>query len=134
MRSFFTIVVVVLFFSSFFVKMAVFFVFLRNIPLPIEILEIKFLDYSYPTSQYFFINKAFIRSFRVTGRLRCAIWQNGTKAYVEPCLDAGQSFYSLALFSVDVYFRANVTIYLFETSGFRIFARGADFRSSLKSL
>ena len=41
--------------------MAVFFVFLRNIPLPIEILKIKILEYSYPPSQYFFVNKAFIR-------------------------------------------------------------------------
>ena len=29
--------------------------------------------------------------------------------HVELCLDASQSFYSLALFSVDMYFRANVT-------------------------
>ena len=29
--------------------------------------------------------------------------------YEELCLDAGQSFFSLAFFSVDMYFRANVT-------------------------
>ena len=40
-----------------------FFVFLRNILLPIEILKIKILEYSDPPSQYFFINKAFNRSF-----------------------------------------------------------------------
>ena len=60
-------------FSSFFVKMAVFFfVFLRNIHSSIEILKMKILEYSYPTSQYFFVNKAFIRFFRVAGRLHCA--------------------------------------------------------------
>ena len=31
--------------------------------------------------------------------------------HVELCLDAGQAFYSLALFSVDMYFRANVTLF-----------------------
>ena len=40
-----------------------FFVFLRNNLLPIEILKIKILEYSDPPSQYFFINKAFSRSF-----------------------------------------------------------------------
>ena len=50
-------------FSSFFVKMAVFFVFLRNIHFSIEILKIKIPEYSYPPSQYFFVNKAFIRFF-----------------------------------------------------------------------
>ena len=48
-------------FSSFFVKMAVFFVFLRNIHNSIEILKIKILEYSYRPSQYFFVPKAFIR-------------------------------------------------------------------------
>ena len=50
-------------FLSFFVKMAVFFVFLRNIHFSIEILKIKIPEYSYPPSQYFFVNKAFIRFF-----------------------------------------------------------------------
>ena len=40
-----------------------FFVFLRNILLPIEILKIKIPEYSDPPSQYFFIDKAFSRSF-----------------------------------------------------------------------
>ena len=39
-----------------------FFVFVRNILLPIEILKIKILEYSDPP-QYFFVNKAFSRSF-----------------------------------------------------------------------
>ena len=49
------------------------FVFLRNIHSSIQILKIKILEYSYPPSQYFFVNKAFIRFFfRVAGRVRCA--------------------------------------------------------------
>ena len=40
-----------------------FFVFLRNIHSSIEILKIKILEYSYPPSQYFFVNRAFIRFF-----------------------------------------------------------------------
>ena len=32
------------------------------------------------------------------------------KEHVELCLDADWSFYGLALFSVDMYFRANVTL------------------------
>ena len=39
------------------------FVFLRNIHFSIEILKIKILEHSYPPSQNFFVNKAFIRSF-----------------------------------------------------------------------
>ena len=66
-------------FSFLFVKMAVFFVFLRNIHSSIEILKIKILEYSYPPSKYFFVNKAFIRFFFVSPE-DCAvpIWQNGT--------------------------------------------------------
>ena len=51
------------YFSSLFQSKWPFFVFLRNILLPIEILKIKILEYSDPPSQYFFINKAFCRSF-----------------------------------------------------------------------
>ena len=39
---------------------------------------------------------------------RTGFGRDGEK-HAELCLDAGQSFYSLALFSVDTYFRANVT-------------------------
>ena len=55
------------------------FVFLRNIHSSIEILKIKILEYSYPPSQYFFVNNAFIRFFFVSPE-GCAvpIWQNGT--------------------------------------------------------
>ena len=50
-------------FLSLFQSKLPFFVFLRNILLPIEILKIKIPEYSDPPSQYFFINKAFNRSF-----------------------------------------------------------------------
>ena len=63
-----------------------FFVFLRNIPLPIEILKIKILEYSYPLSQY--VNKAFIRFSRVAGRLRCvhlAEWHIGLRLGSKIC-------------------------------------------------
>ena len=40
-----------------------FFIFLRNIHSSIAILKTKLLEYSYPPSQYFFVNKAFIRFF-----------------------------------------------------------------------
>ena len=59
-------------FSSFFVKMAVFFVFLRNIHPSIEILKIKILECSYPPSQYFFVPKALIRFFFVSSE-GCAV-------------------------------------------------------------
>ena len=39
---------------------------------------------------------------------RTGFGRDGEK-HVEPCLDASQSFLNLALFSVDMYFRANVT-------------------------
>ena len=68
------------FFSSFFVKMAVFFVFLRNINNSIEILKIKILEYSYPPSQYFFVPKAFIRFIscrRKVALCHLAEWHTG---------------------------------------------------------
>ena len=73
MRPFFTLSVVVVFFRPFQSKWP-FFVFLRNIPLLIEILKIKILEYSYPPSQYFFVNKAFNHSF---SRRKVALWQSG---------------------------------------------------------
>ena len=54
-----------------------FFVFLRNIPLPIEILKIKILEYSYPLSQY--VNKAFIRFFSC--RRKVALCPSGRMAH-----------------------------------------------------
>ena len=38
--------------------------------------------------------------------------------HVEQCLDASQSFSDLALFFVDMYFRANVTLYEKEGRNF----------------
>ena len=61
-RLFFTISIVVLIFVFSF-KMAVFFLFLRNVLLPIEILKIKILEHSDPPSQHFFVHKAFSHSF-----------------------------------------------------------------------
>ena len=61
-QLFFTISIVVLS-SSFLFKMAVFFLFLRNVLLPIEILKIKILEHSDPPSQHFFVHKAFSHSF-----------------------------------------------------------------------
>ena len=43
--------------------MAVFFLFLRNVLLPIEILKIKILEHSDPPSQHFFVHKAFSHFF-----------------------------------------------------------------------
>ena len=43
--------------------MAVFFLFLRNVLLPIEISKIKTLEHSDPPSQHFFVHKAFGHSF-----------------------------------------------------------------------
>ena len=43
--------------------MAVFFLFLRNVLLPIKILKIKILEHSDPPSQHFFVHKAFSHSF-----------------------------------------------------------------------
>ena len=61
-RLFFTISVVVLF-SSFLFKMAVFFLFLRNVHSSIEILKLKIPEHSDPPSQHFFVHKAFSRPF-----------------------------------------------------------------------
>ena len=61
-QLFFTIYIVVLIFVFFF-KMAVFFLFLRNVLLPIEILKIKIPEHSDPPSQHFFVHKAFSHSF-----------------------------------------------------------------------
>ena len=55
------------------------FVFLRNIPLPIEILKIDILEYFYPPSQYFFVNKAFIRFSSC--RRKVALCQSGRIAH-----------------------------------------------------
>ena len=61
-RLFFTISVVVLL-SSFLFKMAVFFLFLRNVHSSIEILKLKIPEHSDPPSQHFFVHKAFSRPF-----------------------------------------------------------------------
>ena len=61
-RLFFTISVVVLF-SSFSFKMAVFFLFLRNVHSSIEILKLKIPEHSDTPSQHFFVHKAFSRPF-----------------------------------------------------------------------
>ena len=67
-QLFFTIYIVVLIFVFFF-KMAVFFLFLRNVLLPIEILKIKILEHSDPPSQHFFVHKAFSHSFFCRGKV-----------------------------------------------------------------
>ena len=67
--------------------------FLKNIHSSIEILKIKFLECLYPPPQNFFVNKAFIRFFRVAGRLRCAYlaeWHN----YVKIAKTSAQNVYS----------------------------------------
>ena len=61
-----------------------FFVFLRNTLPPIEILKIKILEHSDPPSQYFFINKAFSRSFlrrRKVVLCHLAEWHNDRKNF-----------------------------------------------------
>ena len=78
MRPFFTLFCVVLFFVVF-RQNGRLFVFLRNIHFSIEILKIKILEYSYPPSQYFFVNKAFIRFFschRKVALCHLAEWHN----------------------------------------------------------
>ena len=67
-QLFFTISIVVLIFVFFF-KMAVFFLFLRNVLLPIEILKTKILEHSDPPSQHFFVHKAFSHSFFCRGKV-----------------------------------------------------------------
>ena len=77
-QLFFTIYGVVLIFVFLF-KMAVFFLFLRNVLLPIEILKVKILEHSDPPSPHFFLFiRPFFTLFYVAGRLCCVIWQNGT--------------------------------------------------------
>ena len=49
--------------------MAVFFLFLRNVLLPIEILKIKILEDSDPPSQHFFVHKAFSHFFFCRGKV-----------------------------------------------------------------
>ena len=66
-QLFFTISIVVLIFVLF--KMAVFFLFLRNVLLPIEILKIKILEHSDPPSQHFSVHKAFSHSFFCRGKV-----------------------------------------------------------------
>ena len=49
--------------------MAVFFLFLRNVLLPIEILKIKILEHSDPPSQHFSVHKAFSHFFFCRGKV-----------------------------------------------------------------
>ena len=59
--------------------MAVFFLFLRNVLLPIEILKIKILEHSDPPSQHFFVHKAFSHFFFCRGKVmlcHLAEWHN----------------------------------------------------------
>ena len=49
--------------------MAVFFLFLRNVLLPIEILKIKTLEHFDPPSQHFSVHKAFSHSFFCRGKV-----------------------------------------------------------------
>ena len=77
-RLFFTISAVVLFFVTFWLKMAVF-AFLRNVTSQIEFLEIKIPEYSDTLSQQFFIAKASISIF-VSCR-KVALCQSGRMAH-----------------------------------------------------
>ena len=77
-QLFFTISIVVLIFVFFIQN--VFFLFLRNVLLPIEILKIKILEHSDPPSQHFFVHKAFIHFFFCRGKVmlcHLAEWHNG---------------------------------------------------------
>ena len=59
--------------------MAVFFLFLRNVLLQIEILKIKILEHSDPPTQHFFVHKAFFHSFFCRGKVvlcHPAEWHN----------------------------------------------------------
>ena len=49
--------------------MAVFFLFLRNVLLPIEILKIKILEHSDPPSQHFSVHKAFSHFYFCRGKV-----------------------------------------------------------------
>ena len=68
------------------------FLFLRNIHSSIEILKIKILEYSYPPSQYFFVNKAFI-SFsscrRKVALCHLAEWHTFSVEYALCCKKGG---------------------------------------------
>ena len=84
-RLFFTISIVVLIFVFSF-KMAVFFLFLRNVLLPIEILKIKILEHSDPPSQHFFVHKAFSHSFSCRGKVvlcHLAEWHTAYVFYMD---------------------------------------------------
>ena len=62
--------------------MAVFFLFLRNVLLPIEILKIKILEHSDPPSQHFFVHKAFSHSFLCRRKVvlcHLAEWHSGSR-------------------------------------------------------
>ena len=85
-QLFFTIYGVVLI-SVFLFKMAVFFLFLRNVLLPIEILKIKILEHSDPSSQHFFVHKAFSHSFLCRRKVvlcHLAEWHNEKWLKVSP--------------------------------------------------
>ena len=59
--------------------MAVFFLFLRNVLLPIEILKIKILEHSDPPSQHFSVHKAFSHLIFCRGKVmlcHLAEWHN----------------------------------------------------------
>ena len=59
--------------------MAVFFLFLRNVLLPIEILKIKILEHSDPPSQHFSVHKAFSHFYFCRGKVmlcHLAEWHN----------------------------------------------------------
>ena len=62
-RLFFSIFGVVLLFRHIFSQKGRFFLFLRNVHSPIEILKLKILEHSDPPSQHFFVHKAFSRPF-----------------------------------------------------------------------
>ena len=73
--------------------MAVFFLFLRNVLLPIEILKIKILEHSDPPSQHFFVHKAFSHSFLCRRKVvlcHLAEW------HIETCL----SLFQIQIFNI----------------------------------
>ena len=64
--------------------MAVFFLFLRNVLLPIEILKIKILEHSDPPSQHFSVHNAFSHSFFCRGKVvlcHPAEWHTAAYSY-----------------------------------------------------
>ena len=77
-RLFFTVFAVVLTFSTFSVKMAIFCIS-EKYSLTIEILKLKFLEYFYPPS-HFFVVKAFYRFF--VFRRKFALCQSGRMAHI----------------------------------------------------